>query len=853
MARKGVERDSPLSTYWEKRRFNETPEPRGTRGKSAGWRYSIQKHAATRLHYDLRLELDGVLKSWAITRGPSYNPADKRLAVRTEDHPIDYLEFEGTIPRGNYGAGTVLLWDRGTWEPVGDPHAELKKGKMAFHIHGERLKGLWALIRMKPREGEKHENWLLIKERDDLADPDYTVTEEAETSVKTGRDLGEIAKGKGGVATWSSNKTATGAKKQPRAKAGAKPPAFVAPQLATLVEVVPTGKDWLFEIKLDGYRAIAAVSGDQVTLYTRSGQDWTARFTPLPQALADLELDRVLLDGEIAVVDEQGRGDFSSLQKALSGEGGELSYFVFDLLAESGKSLRDQPLAQRKRRLQALLAPAPKGGPVFYADHFDSDGEAFLAELCKRGFEGIIAKRADGRYVSGRTKSWLKIKCGRQQEFVIVGWTKSDKKDRAFSSLLLAVNENGTLRFAGKVGAGFSDQTLSELSKRFARLKSEKPPVQADLPPAERRKIAWLKPTLVAEIEFAEFTSDGSVRHARFLGLREDKMAKDVKREEPADVEAPPRKNASAAKKSAAGKRKDDDLVAGVRISHPERVLYEDPNLTKLDLAHYLEAAAPRMLEHLGDRLVSLVRCPEGPSAQCFFQRHRGAGLSEAIKSVPVEEEAGKTEDYLHIDSAEGLVAAAQMGAIEFHIWGSRIDRIEQPDRLVFDLDPAPDVAYETVVEAAHEMKAVLEALELESFPMITGGKGIHVVVPIVRQHEWPTIKEFTGAVAYRLAEAHADRYVAVMTKAKRKGRIFIDYLRNGRTATAICPLSPRAREGAPVAWPVTWPALARQPGANAVTVGTAMKRLGEPDPWKGYAKLKQRLTKAALKAVGVG
>ena len=463
MAQKGAESGNPLSTYWQKRRFNETPEPRGKREKRAGWQYSIQKHAATRLHYDLRLELDGVLKSWAVTRGPSYDPADKRLAVRTEDHPVDYLEFEGTIPKGNYGAGTVLLWDRGTWEPVGDPHAELKKGKMAFHIYGQRLKGLWALIRMKPREGEKRENWLLIKERDELADPDYSVTEEAETSIKTGRDLDAIAKGKGGVATWTSK----GGKGGGKAKARAKPPAFVAPQLATLVEDAPAGNGWFFEIKFDGYRAIAAVSGDQVALYTRSGQDWTARFAPLPQALADLDLDRVLLDGEIAVVDEQGRGDFSSLQKALSGEGGELSYFVFDLLAEAGKSLRDQSLRERKKRLQTLLAKAPKGGPVFFADHIEGGGEEFLAELCKRGFEGIIAKKADGRYVSGRTKSWLKIKCGRQQEFVIVGWTRSDKKDRAFSSLLVAVNENGKLRFAGRVGSGFSDTTLADLSKRF--------------------------------------------------------------------------------------------------------------------------------------------------------------------------------------------------------------------------------------------------------------------------------------------------------------------------------------------------------------------------------------------------
>ncbi|MGE0666764.1 MAG: non-homologous end-joining DNA ligase [Sphingomonadales bacterium] len=521
-----------LETYRKKRRFDETPEPRGGKATERGNLYAIQKHAATRLHYDLRLELDGVLLSWAVTRGPSLDPAQKRLAVRTEDHPIDYGDFEGVIPKGNYGAGTVLLWDTGSWEPIKDPRKGLKDGRLEFVIHGEKLKGRWALIRMRNREGEKGENWLLVKGDDDEADRDGDITEAARKSVLSGRTLEAVAEDPG--RTWKSGGGKKGRAKTPaKGKAGVSPrPRFVKPMLATLVEDVPGGEDWLFEMKFDGYRAITAAAGEDVVIHTRSGLDWTARYPAIARAVRRLDLDGALLDGEIVVVDDEGRSDFGALQAQLKGEGGSLSYFVFDLLALGGKDLKARPLAERKKMLRELLGKAGKTGPVYYTDHIEDDGDAMLQALCKRGFEGIIAKKVRGKYTPGRGHGWLKIKCAASQEFVIVGWSESDK-DRPFSSIMLAVNERGGLRYAGKVGSGFSMSELGELSRKFSRLSRRTAPVEGDLPAAVRRGAHWIEPRLVANVEFAEFTRDGLVRQGRFLGLREDKAAKAVVREMP--------------------------------------------------------------------------------------------------------------------------------------------------------------------------------------------------------------------------------------------------------------------------------------------------------------------------------
>ncbi len=816
-----------LETYRRKRQFDRTPEPKGGRRRKAGWRYAIQKHDATRLHYDLRLELDGVLKSWAITKGPSLDPSVKRLAVRTEDHPLDYIDFEGTIPKGNYGAGTVLLWDQGHWEPLQDPAQGLRDGKLSFRIEGQRLHGTWALVRFKGKERSKRENWLLIKEKDAEVEPGGEPTETAGDSVKSGRSLKQVAADR----------------HRARQEKAAGLPSFVAPQLATLVTEIPARGRWLYELKFDGYRALAAVDGAAVRLSTRNGKDWTERFASLADALGELGLKGVLLDGEVVAADAKGRSDFGRLQRRLAGESKDaLSYFVFDLLAEQGRSLRGQPLSARKRRLKALLGPAAKKGPIFYTDHLEGDGATMLRQLCERGFEGMIAKKADAPYRSGRSKAWLKLKCDRAQEFVVVGWSRSDK-ERPFASLLLGYYDGEALRYAGRVGTGFSDAEMSRLARRFRTLGRKTSPLAERLTSAQRRGVEWLRAELVAQVAFTEFTADGLLRHPRYLGLREDKPATKVRREEPVMSE-------EKSSKRAAGDGPVE--IARVRLTHPDRVLFPQQGLTKRDLARYLERAAPRMLPHLAHRLVSLVRCPEGRAKSCFFQRHGGAGLPQAIARLAVAEDDGGKADYLHIDDVEALVAAAQMGALEFHIWGSHIDRLERPDRLVFDLDPAPDVDFPVVRQAALEVRALLQALGLESFPLLTGGKGVHVVAPLERRHDWPLVKAFAAAFARHLADQAPQRYLAVATKAKRSGRIFVDYLRNARSATAICPFSPRAREGAPVAWPLDWTALERSASANGIALPAALERLAEPDPWDGYDSLRQLLTKDSLAALGV-
>jgi bifunctional non-homologous end joining protein LigD len=516
-----------LETYRKKRRFGETPEPEGGTGSKGGNLYAIQKHDATRLHYDLRLELDGVLKSWAITKGPSLDPSEKRLAVRTEDHPMDYGDFEGVIPEGNYGAGTVLLWDQGTWEPIKDPRKGLKEGKLEFRIEGKRLKGRWALVRMKPRKGEKRENWLLIKGDDGKAErgEEGEITEQRSRSVASRRAMKSIAEDPD--ATWGKR---DGKKADDGNKRG-KPPGYVKPALATLVDEIPSGDDWIFEIKFDGYRALAAVDGEAVTIYTRNGLDWTDRFGKVAEALAGLGLEGALIDGEMVVVDGKGRSDFSSLQRALKGEGGTISFFAFDLMALEGKSQRSRPLLDRKEALRKALGKAGRKGPVYYTDHVD-DGRRMFEELCGKGFEGVIAKRSDSQYRSGRGRSWLKIKCGAEQEFVVVGWSPSSR-DRPFSSLLLAVHEKGELRYAGRVGTGFSQDELKELHGRMKRIERKTPAVEGDIPASVRRHAHWVRPELVAQVGFEEFTADGLVRHGRYLGLRQDKAAKDVVRERP--------------------------------------------------------------------------------------------------------------------------------------------------------------------------------------------------------------------------------------------------------------------------------------------------------------------------------
>lgn len=817
-----------LSEYKAKRRFDRTPEPKGRKGRRTGRLYTIQKHDARRLHYDLRLELDGVLKSWAVTKGPSLNPATKRLAVRVEDHPLDYARFEGTIPEGNYGAGTVLLWDQGKWDPIGDPHDGLASGKLVFRLDGQRLHGRWALVRFHGRERSKRENWLLIKEHDEAATGDDGITDDAMTSVASGRDLKAIEAAPDAV--WESERPKQSRRNRKRRRGPT--PEFVPVALATLVDALPSSSDWLFEVKFDGYRALAATSGDDVRIYTRNGNDWTNRYPAIVRALAGLDLDRALLDGEVVAVDSEGRSDFGLLQQALQQRRGGLVFFAFDLLSLAGKDLRNEPLVRRKEKLRALLADVPRSGPIAYADHLTAGGEAFLRTLCEKRFEGVIAKRANAPYRPGRGGAWLKIKCRNEREFVMIGWSPSDA-GRSFSSILLAQYDGGTLRYAGRVGTGFSQDDLAALADRFRSLTRKDPPSDAAIPKSVRRSAQWLEPELVATIAFAELTRDGIVRQGRFIGLREDKPATAVERETTKPLRVVTER-------------------ADLALTHPDKVLYPGSNLTKRDVAAYLEAASGRMLPHLKDRPVSLLRCPDGLSGECFFQRHPGRGTPSEFRRIEAEEKHGKPVTYLAIDDTAGLLAAAQIGVLEFHIWGVQADDLDHPDRIVFDLDPDPSIPFARVRDAAFHMRAALQALGLESFPLLTGGKGVHVVVPVARRHPWPVIKQFSKSLAERFATEAPDLYVANIRKAQRENRIYIDYLRNDRTASAIAPYSPRGRELATVAWPVTWNRLEATATLDPVSLPAAAARLTEPDPWADYPKVKQSVTAKALRALGV-
>ncbi|PTQ62380.1 ATP-dependent DNA ligase LigD phosphoesterase module /ATP-dependent DNA ligase LigD polymerase module [Sphingomonas aurantiaca] len=795
----------PLALYNAKRNFAKTAEPAGTLAPGNGNSFMVQKHDATRLHWDFRLEIDGVLKSWAVTRGPSLDPGEKRLAVRTEDHPLSYATFEGSIPAGEYGGGTVMLWDRGTWSPIkGKSAKDLDKGHLHFVLEGERMKGEWLLIRLKPRAKEKRENWLLRKIDDAAAGGTDVLVEEALTSVSTGRTMVEIAEGKSSPARGGGPAKlveGAGRKRTTRRKgdAGGSPPStpakrrrgppprageeFQELQLCTLVDAVPSGSAWLHEVKYDGYRALVSLANGKAKVFTRSGLDWTDKFAAIAEAAAKLPVKSALIDGEI-VAFKNGHPDFSTLKDAIS-SGGDMTFFAFDLLALDGEDLTALSNLDRKARLEPLI-PADEDR-LRYSDHVFGAGEQLFETMCREGLEGIVSKRADAPYLGKRTKAWLKVKCTHRQEFVIVGWLPSDKK-RGFKSLLLGVREGKGYRYAGKVGTGFDQAVMDDLRDRLDALDRKTPTV--DAPKAAVRGAKWVTPKLVAEIAFAEVTPDGVLRHSSFIGLREDKAAKDVVAETPAPL--------PAAEESAAP-------VTTVTVSSRDRLIFEDSDVTKGDLADYYAAVSGIMLPFAGNRPISLVRCPQGRSRACFFQKHDAGSFGDAVHKVPIREKDGSTEDYLYVDDADGLVACVQMGTIEFHGWGSSNATLEKPDRLVFDLDPDEGLDFGDTKTAAEHLKNQLAELGLVSFPMLSGGKGVHVVVPLTPQAEWPAVKDFADRFARALAGAEPERFVATMAKAKRKGRIFIDWLRNQRGATAVMPYSARARAGAPVAAPVSW------------------------------------------------
>ncbi len=804
-----------LADYVKKRDFSRTSEPAGGTLKSAGGMFVVQKHAATRLHYDFRLEHDGVLMSWAVPQGPSLDSSVKRLAVRTENHPLEYGSFEGTIPKGEYGAGAVIIWDTGKVRWLKPPEETLPIGKLEFILAGERLKGEFHMVRMKPRDGERGDNWLLMKSRDAHTSNEDIVAR-ALTSVNTGRTVEDI-RARGGRVWSKGSERAAKAPAAPRWE-------FVAPALCTPVELPPDGGKWLHEVKYDGYRLQAAVSGGAVRLYTRTGLDWTARFARIADALAALNLEDALIDGEVAVADATGRTDFGALQRSLeNGEAKGVSYFAFDLLADGKDDIRKLPLVERKARLAKLLKGAR--APILLSPTIEGNGPAVFEAFRDKGLEGVVSKRADSLYRSGRSNIWLKAKCVNEREFVIVGYQPSPR--RAFASLLLGEHVGGKLIYRGNVGTGFTDKTLKALSDAMAKLARAKPALA--LPPEAARGAKWLEPKLVAQVRYAELTADGAVRHGVFLGLRGDKPAEEVRIES----ERPA-------------------LRSRVRLTNPDRVLFPDAQVTKAEYAAYLEAAAPRMGPHAFGRPVSLVRAPDGSGAQTFFQKHAMAGAPKEIETIGVTEADGERVSYLTLPNADALVACAQMSGLEVHLWGAKNETQDKPDRLVFDLDPDEDLDFAQVRRAALDLKALLDSADLPSFAMLTGGKGVHIVVHLKRRHSWDEVKRFAADFAAQVASLDPTRFVATMSKAKRKGKIFIDHFRNHRGATAIAPYSARARGTAPIAAPVSWAELRSIASASAFKLRDMEARLREPDPWSVYADSAVSLTKTIRAKLGL-
>ena len=821
-----------LAEYARKRDFSRTPEPKGRPSKDSVGAFVVQKHDARRLHFDLRLELDGVLKSWAITRGPSLTLGEKRLAVRTEDHPVEYLDFEGTIPKGEYGGGSMIVWDRGRWLPDGDPRKGMAKGHLAFALEGSRLKGRWHLVRMRAKPGEKSEPWLLMKSEDEFARPPGSpeITEEETASYFSGRTNAELAAANDMRSDHKARAKETKARKQllPDISkiAGTKKrilPPFVEPSLATLAEKPPTGPKWVHEIKHDGYRLQARIDGGKVKLLTRKSLDWTARFKRIADALGELHLGSALIDGEAVVEDDSGFSSFSALQIDLKeGRQDRMRYYAFDLLYLEGYDLTASSLVDRKALLQQALAGLSTSSPIRFSEHLETDGPTMLEHSCRLGLEGIISKRSDAPYRSGRGESWLKSKCRESQEFVILGYVPSTAATKSVGSLALGYYANGKVQYAGRVGTGWSTAVAAALWKDFDKIRAKKPAFDKPLPAGAEKDVVWVEPRLVCEIEFSAWTHDDVVRQASFKGLRDDKPPGEIVRE--------------ASGKRAAGAPK----MPIARLTHPERILWPQEGITKQGLADFYTNIADWILPHITGRVLSLVRCPSGTGEKCFFAKHGWAGLSDAVTKVDV----GEKEPMLTIGDLKGLLDLVQAGVVEIHPWGSRYERLEKPDRLIFDLDPGEDVRWGDVIDAARETRDFLAGIGLESFVKTTGGKGLHVVVPVEPSMEWEPAKAFTQSVAEALARQRPDRYVAIMAKRVRRGRIFIDYLRNGRGATAVGAYSTRALPRASVSTPLSWDELSMR--SDHFTLGNIRHRLQhlKSDPWPGFFKIRQRIPK---------
>ncbi len=859
-----------LTSYRRKRDFERSPEPRGRARPSDHERlYVIQKHAASRLHYDLRLEQGGVLKSWAVPKGPSLDPKDKRLAVEVEDHPVEYGSFEGVIPKGEYGAGTVLLWDRGRWIPEGDPAEDLKKGRLKFRLEGEKLRGGWTMVRLRDRgTGSKQPNWLLIKENDETASPQAKrdVLQRQPESVASKRTIEEIAQAahrvwRRGHGEEQQDKWRPKPSRIERAKKSALATA-VQFQLATLTDEPPIGDEWLHEIKLDGYRLQCRIHKGTVRLFTRTGQDWTGRFPGIASAAAQLPVEVALLDGEIVALAPDGRSSFQLLQQTLSeGNPTALLYYVFDLLYLDGFDLSSVPLEVRKDTLKQLLGLVPRAPTIRYSDHVVGDGAAFYREACRLGLEGMISKRRLAPFRPGRGHDWIKVKCLQRQEFVVGGFTEPSGSRSGLGALLLGVYEDGHLVYAGRVGTGFSTRVLKQLRARLNGLRVDRSPFRTPVPGGSHG-VTWVRPELVGEVGFSEWTADGLLRHPSFQGIREEKNPRDVRRERPkpaldatksgqtlSSQPKPTRRHSSS--QPITDVRVANSGSAGLSLTHPERVLYPDQGLTKRDLATYYESIADWILPHIAGRPLMVVRCPEGYQGKCFYQKHANEAVPAAVKAVEIQEKAKEPARYLMVDDLAGLIALVQMDVLELHVWGARVDRIETPDRMVFDLDPDERLPWRTVVAAAKLVRDRLATLGLASWVKTTGGKGLHVVVPLTGPNTWEEVKSFSQAVAQSLAKDAPDRYTSKMSKAGRAGKIFIDYLRNGRGATAVAAYSTRARSSATVSVPVSWEELSRTT-SDRFTVKNVPRRLTglKHDPWRGFWNVRQSITQSARRSL---
>jgi bifunctional non-homologous end joining protein LigD len=848
-----------LKTYRTKRDFTRTAEPSGSRSvlPCAHLRYVIQKHAATRLHFDLRLELGGVFKSWAVAKGPSIDPADKRLAIEVEDHPLDYGDFEGTIPKGQYGGGTVQLWDRGFWAPEGNkpPEIALQNGDFKFTLAGERLQGSWVLVRIKHnRDADRHQNWLLIKHRDEYAKSGGTDALMALTkSVASGRTMDQIARGTGPaptpfmLAAAPARKTAaarrTSAVEAPKARKLSTLPGFIEPQLCKLVERPPEQSGWVHEVKFDGYRVQVQVKGHHAVLRTRTGLDWTTKFPEIAAAAA--QLSDCTLDGEVVALDAQQVPSFASLQSALQErKTSQLVLFVFDLLTESKRDLRPLPLSARKVRLKQILAPVT-GDRIRYVEHFESNPHTLLESARRMGLEGIVSKRLQAPYRAGRSGDWTKAKSRLGQEVVLGGWTTENGTVR---SLLAGVQDGEHLKYVGRIGTGYAASVVSKLLPKLKKFTTGHSPFGGKDAPAKEANVRWLKPELVAEIEFANWTGSGMIRQAAFKGLRADKPAREVVPEKPAPTSSAPRAQRAAGKGAS---------VLGVEISKPDKALWpataQTQAVSKLDLARYFEALGAWLLPHLAGRPCSLLRAPDGLTGQQFFQRHAMAGQSGVFTPVNVR---GDKQPYLQIDRLEALIAVAQSGALELHPWNCAPNEPELAGRLVFDLDPAPDVEFAAVVAAALEIRQRLAAVGLESFCKTTGGKGLHVVTPLSggkQALKWPEAKNFAHLICAQMATDSPRKYLDTMSKAQRTGRIFLDYLRNDKTATAVAVLSPRARAGAPVSMPLNWDSVTASLDPQRYDLRTAQAILKKSGAWSEYAMAHRPLRESISRLLAPG